>query len=140
MIAPLCRQLKLPLVVTFHGFDISSAPLRWPAYRKKLQTLFTKNKETARSVLETLQGGQTLVGRQAGRELSTQIPRTTSSIGSLLQGAAQTVLNPKWIGEFTAFAGNVGIKAEKAKSLASTLQKLQPLERVAILNALFRNE
>jgi colanic acid/amylovoran biosynthesis glycosyltransferase len=40
LIAPLCKQLDIPLVVTFHGFDISSAPLRWPAYRKQLQALF----------------------------------------------------------------------------------------------------
>ncbi|MBC7488498.1 MAG: glycosyltransferase [Cytophagaceae bacterium] len=40
LIAPLCKELQIPLVVTFHGFDISSAPLRWPAYRKQLQSLF----------------------------------------------------------------------------------------------------
>ncbi|MDB5273289.1 MAG: colanic acid biosynthesis glycosyltransferase WcaL [Chitinophagaceae bacterium] len=40
LIAPLCIELEIPLVVTFHGFDISSAPLRWPAYRKKLSLLF----------------------------------------------------------------------------------------------------
>ncbi|MDB5258755.1 MAG: hypothetical protein JWM14_3450 [Chitinophagaceae bacterium] len=40
LIAPLCKQLDIPLVVTFHGFDISSAPLRWPAYRRQLQSLF----------------------------------------------------------------------------------------------------
>jgi glycosyltransferase involved in cell wall biosynthesis len=39
-IAPLCKELNIPLVVTFHGFDISSAPLRWPAYRKQLEDLF----------------------------------------------------------------------------------------------------
>ena len=40
LIAPLCERLGIPLIVTFHGFDISSAPLRWPAYYKKLQLLF----------------------------------------------------------------------------------------------------
>jgi len=40
LIAPLCIELGIPLVVTFHGFDISSAPLRWPAYKKKLSLLF----------------------------------------------------------------------------------------------------
>lgn len=40
LIAPLCKQLHIPLIVTFHGFDISSAPLRWPAYRKQLKLLF----------------------------------------------------------------------------------------------------
>jgi colanic acid/amylovoran biosynthesis glycosyltransferase len=40
LIAPLCKRLNIPLVVTFHGFDISSAPLRWPAYRKQLKALF----------------------------------------------------------------------------------------------------
>jgi len=40
LIAPLCKQLQIPLMVTFHGFDISSAPLRWPAYRMQLASLF----------------------------------------------------------------------------------------------------
>ncbi|HSZ72933.1 MAG TPA: glycosyltransferase [Cytophagaceae bacterium] len=40
MIAPVCERLNIPLVVTFHGFDISSAVFRWPAYKKKLNELF----------------------------------------------------------------------------------------------------
>ncbi|MBN2410086.1 glycosyltransferase [candidate division KSB1 bacterium] len=39
---PLCEELNIPLLVTFHGFDISSAPQRWPAYRTALKKLFEK--------------------------------------------------------------------------------------------------
>ncbi len=42
MIQPVCDELNIPHVVTFHGFDISSAPQRWPAYKRELQKLFQK--------------------------------------------------------------------------------------------------
>lgn len=44
LVAPICKKLNIPLVVTFHGFDISSAPLRWPAYKKSLLRLFDQLK------------------------------------------------------------------------------------------------
>ena len=36
----ICKELKIPFVVTFHGFDITSAVGRWPLYKKKLNSLF----------------------------------------------------------------------------------------------------
>jgi colanic acid/amylovoran biosynthesis glycosyltransferase len=44
LIAPLCKEINIPLVVTFHGFDISAVPLRWPAYKKELKKLFQQIK------------------------------------------------------------------------------------------------
>ena len=38
--ASLCRELNIPLIITVHGFDITSAPRRWPAYKKMLQILW----------------------------------------------------------------------------------------------------
>ncbi len=35
----LCNELGIPMVVTFHGFDISSAFNRWPAYKLKFNQL-----------------------------------------------------------------------------------------------------
>jgi colanic acid/amylovoran biosynthesis glycosyltransferase len=35
-----CKELKLPLLVTFHGFDATSVPNRWPGYTNKLHELF----------------------------------------------------------------------------------------------------
>ena len=42
MIQSVCDEMNLPHVVTFHGFDISSAPQRWPAYKRELEKLFQK--------------------------------------------------------------------------------------------------
>ncbi|HEX5137088.1 MAG TPA: glycosyltransferase [Planctomycetota bacterium] len=39
-ILPVARRLGLPLVTTFHGFDISSLPAVDPSYRRALQSLF----------------------------------------------------------------------------------------------------
>ncbi|PCJ67842.1 MAG: hypothetical protein COA58_01515 [Bacteroidetes bacterium] len=36
----ICTELEIPFVVTFHGFDITSAVNRWPLYKKKLGDLF----------------------------------------------------------------------------------------------------
>ena len=39
-LASFCQQFGIPLIVTAHGFDITSAPRRWPAYRRALQPLW----------------------------------------------------------------------------------------------------
>ncbi|MBC7488499.1 MAG: glycosyltransferase [Cytophagaceae bacterium] len=39
-----CQQLNIPLIVTFHGFDITAAVQRDPAYYKALLQLFGKMK------------------------------------------------------------------------------------------------
>ena len=38
--ASLCRDLDIPLVITAHGHDITSALKRWPAYQRKLESLW----------------------------------------------------------------------------------------------------
>ena len=40
----ICKELNIPMIVTFHGFDISSAFNRWPAYRKKFPELLQQIK------------------------------------------------------------------------------------------------
>jgi len=40
--APLCRDMNIPLIITVHGFDITSAPKRWPAYEKALRMLWNQ--------------------------------------------------------------------------------------------------
>jgi glycosyltransferase involved in cell wall biosynthesis len=44
LIAPLCKELNIPLIVTFHGFDVTSVVKRWPGYRKELRNLFIQIK------------------------------------------------------------------------------------------------
>jgi colanic acid/amylovoran biosynthesis glycosyltransferase len=39
-IADICKELNIPLVITFHGFDATSVPDRWPGYKKKLRSTF----------------------------------------------------------------------------------------------------
>ncbi|HEY3402079.1 MAG TPA: glycosyltransferase [Ohtaekwangia sp.] len=39
-VVDICKSLKLPLIVTFHGFDATSVPNRWPGYTRKLNDLF----------------------------------------------------------------------------------------------------
>jgi colanic acid/amylovoran biosynthesis glycosyltransferase len=39
MMAPLCRAAGIPLLVTFHGFDVTAAPRRWPAYAKQISAM-----------------------------------------------------------------------------------------------------
>lgn len=36
----LCRELNVRLIVTFHGFDATAVPKRWPGYSRKLHQLF----------------------------------------------------------------------------------------------------
>jgi len=36
----LCRELNIKLVVTFHAFDVTAVPVRWPGYKAKLAELF----------------------------------------------------------------------------------------------------
>lgn len=101
----------------------------------KLQTLFTKNKELAREVLTKLPGGEDILARQAGRELSTQVARSTSAIGSVVENIVNTVIPPKIIGQITAITG-MGL--QEATTLVSSLQKVAPELRKEILLPLLR--
>ncbi len=40
---PLCEQLNLPLITSFHGLDVSTWP-RWPPYLRNLRQLFEKGR------------------------------------------------------------------------------------------------
>jgi colanic acid/amylovoran biosynthesis glycosyltransferase len=39
-VAPVCRSLRIPLIVTTHGYDVTAVPRRWPAYVAALRRLF----------------------------------------------------------------------------------------------------
>lgn len=39
LMEPVCRAAAIPLLVTFHGFDVTAAPRRWPAYARQLRCL-----------------------------------------------------------------------------------------------------
>ncbi len=115
---------------TGDGFN---TPENAKAVMSKIQTLFTKNKEVARNVLENLQGGQDILARQAGRELQSGIPRSTASIGDRIGGLIQTVIPPRLIGEIATTAG---IAQEKLAPIFSQIEALAPQERILFINAL----
>lgn len=115
---------------TGEGFN---TPENAKAVMGKIQTLFTKNKEVARNVLENLQGGQNILARQAGRELQSGIPRSTASIGDRIGGLVQTVIPPKVIGEV---ATKVGIAQEALAPIFSQLEKIAPEQRILFINAM----
>jgi hypothetical protein len=99
----------------------------------KIQTLFTKNKDMARGVLDGLTGGSDILGKQAGREVATQIPRSIATIGDLTRGVLNTVIPPKFVGELVAYTG---MALEKAQPIVNALQKLQPAERVILIESM----
>ena len=37
LMEPVCRDEGIPLLVTLHGFDVTAAPRRWPAYGEQLR-------------------------------------------------------------------------------------------------------
>lgn len=115
---------------TGEGFN---TPENAKAVAGKIQTLFTKNKEVARNVLESLQGGSDVLARQAGRELQSGIPRSAASIGDKLSGIVQSVIPPKFIGEV---ATKMGIASEKLTPIFEQIQRFAPEERILFINAL----
>lgn len=44
IIASVCKELNIPLIITFHGHDISSALKRWPGYHTALLKVFEQLK------------------------------------------------------------------------------------------------
>lgn len=42
--APILKRLNIPMVITFHGHDITSSLERWPAYAKSFQSLIEQTK------------------------------------------------------------------------------------------------
>jgi len=39
LMEPICRKAGIPLLVTFHGFDVTAAPRRWPAYGEQVKRM-----------------------------------------------------------------------------------------------------
>lgn len=42
LLEPICREVGIPQVVTFHGFDVTSALRRWPAYRTQVRRMLQR--------------------------------------------------------------------------------------------------
>lgn len=111
--------------------DLKDDPVILKNITQKLNTLFTKNKELSREVLEKIPGGSGILSRQAGRELAETIPRSGAAIGDLARGLIQSVIPPRWIGEITAFTG---ISQQKLAPLVQTLSQLSPVERATLFS------
>lgn len=117
---------------TKNGFD---TPQNAKAVASKLQTLFTKNKEMAQEVLDSLQGG--LTGRQAGREFATDVARSGASIGSATQGIAKAVFPPSMVGKLVA---QTGIAKETIEPILQSLSGLEPSARTVLLQTLLQQD
>jgi hypothetical protein len=103
------------------------------ATAKKLATIFNKNKELARELVERLEGGDDILASEAGRELSAGVSRSTASIGDVTRGAIQTVIPPRLIGELVAATG---IAKEALEPILISLKELEPASRTALLQLL----
>lgn len=100
---------------------------------KKIATIFNKNKDLARELVERLEGGSDILGTEAGRELSSGVSRSTSSIGDITTGAIQSVIPPKFIGEV---AVATGIAKETLAPIFAGLKQLQPAQRTILIQLL----
>ena len=47
LLAPVCAAAGVPLLVTFHGFDVTAAPKRWPAYARQLTAMLQRGAHVA---------------------------------------------------------------------------------------------
>jgi hypothetical protein len=100
---------------------------------KKISTIFNKNKDLARELVERLEGGSEILGKEAGRELSSGVSRSTASIGDLTRGVIQTIIPPRAIGEIAAATG---IAQENLAPILAGLKTLKPAERTVLLQLL----
>lgn len=100
----------------------------------KLGTIFNRNKELAREVVERLEQerGINVLGVEAGRQLSTQVQKSTASIGSPLQSFIQSLISPTDVGRGVQIAGQV-VSSEKVKTLQNLFSKATPAEKGALI-------
>lgn len=99
----------------------------------KIQNLFNANKGMSRQVLESLPGGREILGTEAGRQMSSDIPRSTASIGDKITGLMNAVLPPKAIGEIAAA---MSISRKEAQGIFKKLNALAPAARAAFLETI----
>jgi hypothetical protein len=102
---------------------------------RKIATLFNKNKELARELVQRLEGGTDILATEVGRELSSGIARSTASIGDLLRSAIQTALPPRAIGEIAA---QLGITQQQLAPILASLRELSPASRILLIQSLLR--
>lgn len=100
---------------------------------KKISTIFNKNKDLARELVARLEGGNEILGKEAGRELSAGVSRSSASIGDLTKGAIQSIIPPRAIGEVAAATG---IAHENLAPILAGLKNLQPAERILLIQLL----
>jgi hypothetical protein len=95
----------------------------------RLQTLFTKNKDMAREVLDALEGN--ISARQAGREFATDVPLSGARIGDTVSGLLKSIIPPETVGTIVA---KTGIAIEKLQPVIDSLNGLDTVARAAIIN------
>lgn len=108
-------------------------PTEFKNVSTKIATLFNKNKELAREVLENLPGGQTILGTEAGRQLATDIPLSKASVGGDISSIIQSIIPPRAVGMTTALLGQI---SKKLEPIVPILQGLEPTARETLINAI----
>lgn len=103
----------------------------------KIQTIFTKNKDISRSLLESLQGGEDIIGKQAGREFKEAIQPSTGAIGDKISALIQTILPPSTVAGGVIKATEISNKLKPTiESIYPTLSKYTAQERAVLLETL----
>lgn len=113
-----------------HFGKVSDDPQQLVRTVRKLQNLFTKNKEQAREILERLDLGD-IDAQVAGAELSGGTLRSTAAIGGNIGQIAQTLIPRKAIGRMVGETGEVVKVLEKN---LDTISGMTPAIRAAVLN------
>lgn len=99
----------------------------------KIQNIFSANKDLTQDLFRSLDIGEDILSKEAGRQLAQTPSRAAVSIGDTARGIAQTVISPKMIGEIAAATG---IAINKIKPFTDILQTFAPVERIALINSI----
>lgn len=95
----------------------------------RLSTIFNQNKEITRETLSKLGAGDDVFAREAGRQLSQNIPRGQVNADTI-RGLIQSVIPPRIIGEITAATG---IASQRLNPVFKSLQSLAPAQRAIFI-------
>lgn len=66
LMEPLCQAARIPLLVTFHGFDVTAAPRRWPAYANQLSGMLRRGAHVA-AITKEMAATAECLGADPGR-------------------------------------------------------------------------
>lgn len=103
---------------------------------QKIGTLFNTNKDIARQFVAQLEErtGEKILGKAAGQQFSQGVSKTDAKLGDFVRGIVQTIINPKVLGQMTAWVG----KAQKAAVRpAESIRKALGDEYVDTINAAY---